>query len=118
MREIKLRAWDKVDSKIRKVTGWNISATGIRSTYSMLSGKVRNATNVEIMQYTGLKDKNDTEIYEGDIISTWYDQNEVIEWGVGGWLPFINTIEWPDYWYDNKPNVEVIGNIYENPELL
>lgn len=84
------------------------------------------------MQYTGLKDKNGKEIYEGDIIAEWEDGLEKVEryqvkWhGEDGYPAF--DIE-PNHFEETNAlsfyaqngegyELEVIGNIYENPELL
>ena len=91
----------------------------------------------KLMQYTGLKDKNEKEIYEGDIVKLiplnserlkelgrkWYEHLKV-EWGtysdgeyvtnVETWMIGINPLS--EELLDET--VEVIGNIYENPELL
>ena len=73
-----------------------------------------------LMQYTGLKDKNGVEIYEGDIIqfSDGYPQNhlkpKVVEFSKGS---FSNTGSF-DSGSATTYDPEVIGNIYENPELL
>jgi len=78
-------------------------------------------------QYTGLLDKNKTEIYEGDIVkwSSWvlgsvYEKNNpkkinVVEWSTkrGKW--FVDKDLWDLGAYSD---IEVIGNIYENPELI
>jgi uncharacterized phage protein (TIGR01671 family) len=74
-------------------------------------------TNAKLMQFTGLKDKNGKEIYEGDIIVADYDKEVRKHRQI--------IIQWQMSHYKNGWNVgnngelfEVIGNIYENPELF
>ena len=68
-----------------------------------------------IEQFTGLKDKNGKEIYEGDVVR-WSGKVYLIEWHdkVAGFVMQNNGIERPDVEFES----EVIGNIYENKELL
>src|SRR5699024_4737643 len=83
--------------------------------------------NLILMQYTGLKDKNGTEIYEGDILSTDLDRPYLIVEFRNGAFMFQCHDNGKDY-YDFMATTgensnftkyhEVIGNIYENPELL
>lgn len=93
---------------------------------------------VDLQQYTGLKDKNDVEIYEGDILLVqWpsdgedWEAAEVVWWDSGFVLlydgvfyhlhhqEFANDMRWSDVWDDPEIMItEVIGNIYETPELL
>jgi len=74
------------------------------------------------MQYTGVKDKNNKEIYEGDIVKYNDKLTGVIVWKyIGFVLELFNKkkstiILWYDI--DNRDNIEVLGNIYENPELV
>ena len=63
-----------------------------------------------LMQYTGLTDKNGKEIYEGDIVK-WGKIIEKVEMKDGCWSMVLGTIV-------EEFNLEVIGNIYENPELI
>jgi hypothetical protein len=91
MRTIKFRAWDKENKKMVDVI--DFSCMNYPDKY-------------EVMQFTGLHDKNGTEIYEGDVIKTPIVDAEVVRWERAGYIL-------PD-----EHRMEVIGNIYSNPELL
>ena len=122
MREIKFRAWDLENKKLLKCT----------AVYDDMSCRVKDDAKdrhiaikkCELMQYTGLKDKNGVEIYEGDIILT---ADDLRKQAVGNWKPKMRLVEWTDNKeYKTGFNLgraqdgkcEVIGNIWENFELL
>ena len=104
MREIKFRAWDKED----KSMGFPFS---IYKT-NMLAV---DAENWVLMQFTGLKDKNGKEIYEGDILS-YLAYSEKIRKDP----KYLKVVEWIGAGFNirNGENFEVMGDIYNNPELL
>lgn len=121
-REIKFRVWSEEDREYRtdcRLTELFTSETGTPATVYSDEGD-----RFDIEQYTGLKDKNGKEVYEGDIIS-FENDNEIamILWLDGKamfglrWLG-CRVEDELDYWNVCKGPVEVIGNIHENKELL
>lgn len=119
MREIKFRAWDKEDKQMHEVDMLQWSDT-LRVT---CNGEYHEPNEkYELMQYTGFKDCNGNEVYEGDIIKT--DESlEIIEWnealGDAGCTYGSGWSICSDGYHKVTGNIyEVIGNIYENPELL
>ena len=115
MREIKFRAWHKKTKEMKQVIGLELQTMEIR-----VGEKEWWFRNFAIlMQYTGLKEKSGKEIYEGDILSgdfpdlVFWDDDKG-QWGLRNSENFDDTL-W-EIIRDNNP--EIIGNIYENPELL
>lgn len=120
MREIKFRAWDKKDKLW--VAGWSIGQAGVQTETS----------NKVFMQYTGLQDKNGKEIFEGDVMPIVIENlgesiktvNGVVKFEQGQWNikyfhPFQKEIYLANlYSLLERAEKEVIGNLYENPELL
>jgi uncharacterized phage protein (TIGR01671 family) len=123
MRPIKFRAWNK---KHNIMVSWE--QMKVDNTVTICFGSVDSIR--ELMQFTGLKDKNGKEIYEGDIIGD-NENNEVVgeivfyenSWRIqydnlnviGNLVDYVNLADEPDYFED--VDVEVIGNIYENSNL-
>lgn len=121
MREIKFRAWHEHGK--RMVYGPSDDIVNPSWVLAMCS-----ANNIEPMQYTGLKDHNGKDIYEGDIVTARKESNTAEFTGYVHYVNsqyFVNYIGYESYYqtliylhgFEYKP-IEVIGNIYENPELL
>jgi len=118
MKAIRFRVWDKKTKKIR-----NVEEMGFGSNDWILPADVvnRKMKDVKLMQFTGLYDKNGEGIYENDIIvddmyNVYYECR--FSEGCFGFHSkdnrYFNLI---DREYISK-DIEIVGNIYENPELL
>jgi uncharacterized phage protein (TIGR01671 family) len=134
MREIKFRAWDGEEMW----TGFHILPSDIIVPPAY---RKHPDTKLEFMQFTGLKDKSGKEVYEGDILRFsptngyekttfnafevfWHDNDAApdgtIGWHMNRMHPQGNSAGGVVYKFlpRNVSSMEVIGNIYENPELI
>jgi len=121
MREIKFRAWDKAIKKI--INNINLLNIDFGIFFYGNIDEYIELVECKIMQYTGLKDKNGKEIYEGDIIKAidYSPQNYQIKFIEGGFCATnknLIPIDINHFYPSTGCIVEIIGNIYENPELL
>jgi uncharacterized phage protein (TIGR01671 family) len=113
MRQLKFRAWSSITSKMML---WeDINRLGNLN-------KLIGLNHVSVQQFTGLKDKNGKEIYEGDIVSTVTDKLMVVTWSNRFASFCIHREGWAfQHWFGeacNPEDCEVMGNIYENAGLL
>ena len=141
MREIKFRAWDNFNNRMiqndRILKICFVRSNHIPCLVVYSNRNIENHTEIreddkqycnefELMQYTGLKDKNGKEIYEGDIVEAWSEGEKAIgkvKQRIDGlWLMYPAWQSGKSWGLmpnkERKTTVKIIGNIYENENLI
>lgn len=132
MREIKFRAWDKKKEMWTNYKSYDGILYFMDKNTGVWFGKYnKRYKDFDLMQYIGMKDMNNVEIYEGDIVKLYKEKGNFKDTGVVKFdksrASFVLETQDDDYGYFsynisyynyNKVYYKVIGNIYENKELL
>lgn len=124
MRKHKFKVWDKINKRWIEAFKIVLSIDGEVMAIEDLAGGTYGLHQAELVQFTGLK-ANGVELYEGDIVSCTArgeTRQEVVEFGTvnGETYGYHFLYEFMD-WFElniNLSKISIIGNIYENPELL
>ena len=106
MREIKFRAWNGKEMLYSDMS--DLCYTSYENDFRIF---VNDENSTHVMQYTGGKDANNEDIYDGDLLASWCDDKP------------LHKVAWDESgvrWDLGNPNdvLIVVGNIYQNPELL
>ena len=134
-RIVKYRVWDKEQRHMFAVPSLHFGDDGSGRTITMWiktpgthNGLLVMGENAELMQFTGLLDKNGKEVYEGDIIKAALVETGEIKQAIeavtydnkhAAYLPFCQRMAYDEgLWIECVDGFEVIGNIYQHPALL
>ena len=124
-RVIKFRAWSgkhmyQVDALSVVIDDRDNGSFALTSVETQFGEIMDEFPDHVLMQFTGLHDKNGKEIYEGDIVDVRTNAPVAVEWDddAAGWKPWSQYNETVPSPGERPEDIEVIGNIYENPELM
>lgn len=133
MNNLKFRAWDKKHKEMFEVIKIEFNPNIFYMAKEPAWVVIRTENEIELMQSTGLKDKNRKEIFEGDIVNCGYlfngspfdeldeyeEEKGVVKFlNCGFNIKFKNDTNLFIDIMESCEDIEVIGNVYENKELL
>ena len=109
--EIKVRAWDEfTNNMVYPNDNLGFTSADIVNRYSI------------VMLYTNVQDINNINIYDGDVVKNYMEDTHLIKSGIGRWQASLikrATSFWPAQYLDcTYMEWEIIGNVYETPELV
>jgi hypothetical protein len=120
MRPIKFRAWDRTNKRMQY--NFNPVCRGEWSVFNVSALLESWLMDYELMQFTGLLDRNGKEIWEGDIVETaCKERGKIVFSNAAFWIEYLPPFNWDAMCLAELlgvGNCIILGNIWENPELL
>lgn len=123
MRQIKFRRYNRIDNKMESIKSmhFNMNTNEVIYTLNNFINGSRSPLSYPVLQFTGIKDKHGTEIFEGDIVKFADGEISEVIFHCGCFMTKLKPGECIKLDFDAEPvwqDGEVIGNVFQNPELL